>query len=67
MKVLSKLRHSSHFQFAAEEKAHLEFSSKPVSGRCLNLMQETQENFHFKRDLVAKNCAEVHSEPLYTK
>jgi len=31
------------------------------------LMQETQENYHFKRDLVAKNCAEVEIEPLKFK
>ena len=67
LKVFSKLRHSSYFQFAVEETAQLEFSSKPVSGRCLNLMQETQENYHFKRDLVAKNCAEVQIEPLKFK
>ena len=30
-------------------------------------MQETQENFHFKRDLVAKNCEEVNIEPLNAK
>ena len=38
-----------------------------MSGRCLNLMQETQENFHIKRDLVAKNCGEVNIEPLNAK
>ena len=37
-----------------------------MNGPCLNLMQEAQENFHFKRDLVAKNCAE-YMEPLYAK
>ena len=61
------MRHSSLFQFSAEETGHLEFSSKAVSGRCLSLMQETQENFHFKRDLVAKNCEEVNIEPLNAK
>ena len=65
-KVGSRYRHSSYFQFPAEETANLEFSSKPVNGRCLNLMQEAQENFHFKRDLVAKNCAE-YMEPLHAK
>ena len=38
-----------------------------MSGRCLSLMLETQENFHFKRDLVAKNCEEVNIEPLHAK
>ena len=62
-----KLRHHGQCQFAAAETAHLEYSSKPVSGRCLNLMQETQENFHFKRDSVAENCAELEIETLNAK
>ena len=35
--------------------ANLEFSSKPVSSRCLTLMQEAQAKFLYKRTSVGKH------------
>ena len=39
--------------------ANLVFSSKPVSGRCLRLMQEAQAKYHFKRTSVGKYCGHL--------
>ena len=39
-----------------EEVATVEFNDEPVSSQCLNLMQETQEKYYSKREVLANDC-----------
>ena len=48
--------HPNFCLYLEDERANLEFSTKPVGNDCLNLMQETQEKFHAKLHSVNKYC-----------
>ena len=54
--VILKYHYSNYLLNSAEEVATVEFNAKPVSSKCLNLLQATQEYFYSKREAVARDC-----------
>ena len=52
--------HLSHrFLCSVAETANVDFSTRPLSSQCLNLIQKTQEKYSSMRDAVTRDCGHL--------
>ena len=47
---------SDRLLYLVVETANVDFSTKPLSSQCLDLMQETQERYSLMQDAVTRDC-----------